>query len=317
MEYRMNLESLKNRIDQDIAILTRDYDHGKKGWNLPKDQIEERQAKIRELRFVLQAAMEKEIAATGPPDQVKMLRPLVLRREELKEKSEDGKQFTFHPAQKIKIAIKVCSHYPIEDMDALDNSEFTRLNVHLASCPDVREEIVEEDLFVVKHSRGNLNCSGCLEAPPTESPLLKKHIVFCPKFVQALVDLGPAKYEETFKRTNPDLPVCYAGLLHSEFKIDGRAGIWTRKCDTCGYETKEEKELCPQNTDTHEFHVGVDMGFSSDSEVISCICPECQELMFTVSSEEKNIKQLTAQHDEIINKHWATKHPDKEQEKKD
>ena len=261
-------------LDKQIEILVKDYDRTNRKWLLDESAVKPRQEEIRRLRFKKQTALETFLSEFGSMDDRKFLAPLVLRRKyhhELDNKpihsynyNRDGEQFTF-------------------------------------------QSIQDTDSFQVKHSVGNWLCKGCLinhekgfNFKPGEEQT--RDIVWCPKFITGLAVAGPEKYTELVRKHNPDITICYGGLLHSEFTVDGNKATMTRKCDTCGFSTTETKELAKP---FEGFEIGVDVGMGLE---ITCQCKECGEIVFTATIAEMEDMDIAKQYEKVFDQHWATKH---------
>lgn len=283
--YMNKYTNILSNIDIEIDNLVMDYSRNERRWNLPVEEIPIRQEQIRTLkhnRIKIKEQMWTDYPEGVPTNLLVMLKPIMLRRRYSVEKQGS-------------IVI------PRNDAN-FDGGSFTF-------------QISAED-YKPKHLRGFWSCPGCMLEPKFDIPEFmdyNRQIEWCPKFLMLLKDKGPLEYEKILKRANPDIPICYAGLLHAELQTTATEVKLVKQCDTCSYCTVESKQLVTDSLDGYE--IGVDAAKGSDSTTITCKCEVCQEIIFeefadrcTQLTTNGQDRELTPEFDAMINQHHLERH---------
>jgi hypothetical protein len=282
-------QSIVDNIDRELSILLLDYSKGERKWNLDTEElILERQAKIRNLKRKKLIAWEEYLVTSGEPFLPvlqEMLKPIVTRRL--------WREFG-NPRNDVNSPQRKQTLLP-------DGERFTF------------EAAIES--FQPKHTKGFWSCHACLEDLEKvqifqgDFQIYTKRLSWCPQFVQALAqNKTPDAYYDALQKISPEVPFCFAGLLHTEFQTTDTEAKLVQKCDTCGFTKIESKELATP-IDPENFEVGIDLGENADKAEVKCVCKICNEVVFEAPvSEATNREGLTKQYEELLDKHYRDKH---------
>lgn len=254
-------------------LVSKSFNNGT--WAVPASQKPLKQQEVRAIKFEAQTIKEKFASLHGSDAEKRNLVPLVLRREYLGTSAKlqtsdlklmvqswmmqfqpDGELFTFEKEPEFveiqNVPFCGCGQ---ENSDTQSEDEILQ---HRVECPNAIIKTDRREIFRTKHVRGSWFCRGCLNTAPTDPAQVNfgngltlqvngfnptKVISWCPKFIPDLGYLGPINYAMQIRKNNADIPICFGGLLHSQFSLkDGYAEL-TSMCDTCGHNYSEKKEL--------------------------------------------------------------------------
>lgn len=273
-------------IDKELDIMTMDYNRQERRWNLPDEMIPIRKANIRALKHQKVMILEGLLLTGGSPILKKMLSPIMLRRARI-DANLDGTSFIFE--------IAAVEYQP-------------------------------------KHLRGFWSCPACVvenkgfEAKQKfedDLSIYNRQIEWCPKFIPELASRGPEYYTDLIRKNNPDLPICYAGLFHTELQISETEMKLVKQCDTCGFSTVETKQLQKEMLDNYE--IGMDSAIGKEELFVTARCnqmvtvtegdvvsqKQCGEIIFSELESiciDPHTQRLYQQYDDLMDKHHRERH---------
>jgi hypothetical protein len=233
---------------------------------------EEGQGRIREFKYTIQFFIELYLAKWGTEEQRLKLMPLVFRRDFLQTGEdawryglsqdrnsflEDGKLWTFDKEPR-KVAVKVDK--------CTCGENHTEQEVLNGECPRTIEVTEMVDGFHTKHSKGNWNCAGCLNAQIRDETTASyvrnksgreedevgkfvKATKWCPNFLVGMSYDGVSNYAEFVRQETGEMRnanLCYAGIVHIEMEPGEDEVTIRQKCDTCGWSLMETKKVARQ-----------------------------------------------------------------------
>jgi hypothetical protein len=172
-----------------------------------------------------------------------------------------------------------------------------------------------------KHVATFWSCPGCLldTTKGFEGDLgnYNRQIEWCPKFLQLLRDKTPDEYAAIIRKANPEVPICYAGLMHSEMQQLDNEVRFVRQCDNCGWTTIESHKVA-EEFDNSNYTVGLDNKGKEDATVVTCNCKDCGERIFEEFADkcstvnENGERELTPEYDQKLSDHYKEKHPNED-----
>lgn len=275
-------EIIANGIDISIGKLTKHYNKEERRWLLDsQDEVENIQASIRELKHRKTIAWEAFILETAdcPAILKKMFDPIVRKRN-----SDD-------------------SRFP-NKVEITDGSRFTFPNMG------------ERD-FQPKHLKGFWSCPGCMLSMDNQElldyPNYRKQITWCPQFLPTVaMGKNPEEYKAFIRKINPDVPYCYAGLLHSELQTSSTEIKLVKYCDSCEWASIETKQLA-EPLDPQNYSINLDPASTGvkDYTSIICKCNECKELIFEEDSAKvlaADGKSMLPEYEKMLDDHYKERH---------
>lgn len=307
---KIEYERVALMVEKEIEHLSERFNRDRQRWELEtgeamkKDDITSIQASIRSHNNQKQLAKEAWMVddKNFPPIVNRMLQPLITRRKWSSLNKVDANSLLLKQSR-----IRDGAHFLFPER--------------------------ETGAYRNKHQKGFWSCKGCMprrELPstiaPVDAPFYQdqqftdywKQVQWCPNFVVLWANgRDPQQYMDSIRQINPDVAICYAGLLHIEFQINPEEARLIKFCDTCGFSSTEIKELAQPLPDAYEINADIALNERGGAvAMIHCKCNVCQELIFEAPADECARRNeagglaLTAEYEQILNLHYAQEHPD-------